>query len=469
MSTTNDTPPDWGLSDFNAMEAVLWRAEADPLLHSTVIAVEELDVAPEWTRFVSTHEWGSRMVPRFRQRVDVGRLGYPAWVTDARFELRHHVFRSDLDGGTWQDVMDRVAAIAQAPFDRDRAPWEATLITGLQDGRAAYVLKMHHAILDGRSGMQLFGKMHSRKREPTRDKPQPLPLPVARTSALVTAFRRDTATLTRGIMRLPGMGHKALRPDRTVLESARYVRSLRRVLGPVAAPPSPALANRSGDWRFFALDLPLPGLRAAARAADATLNDAYLAAVLGGFHRYHEATGTPIESLPIALPIAIPKPGDASTASRFAGARLAGPLTIADPAERMHAVGAVVGALRKEVALDAIDSVAPVLARLPGPLLSRLVAQVAAGSDVQVSNIPGIPDEDVFIAGAKALRFYAFGPLPGCAAMIVLVSHWETCCVTVNHDEAAIAEPETLRRCLAEAFDEVLALGGTDARAEVRR
>jgi hypothetical protein len=86
-----------------------------------------------------------------------------------------------------------------------------------------------------------------------------------------------------------------------------------------------------------------------------------------------------------------------------------------------------------------------------------------------VSNIPGIPDEDVFIAGAKALRFYAYGPLPGCAAMVVLVSHGDTCCITVNHDAAAIHEPETLRRCLVEAFDEVLALAPGDARTELRR
>lgn len=467
--TTTDRPLDWGLSDFTAMEAVLWRAEADPLIHSTVVAVEELDQAPEWRRFLSTHEWGSRMVPRFRQRVDDGRLGYPAWITDAAFDLRDHVFRVEAEDGTWQDVLDRVAAIAQAPFHPDRAPWEATLVTGLQDGRAAYVLKMHHAILDGASGMQLFGKMHSRKRAPTTDKPQPLPLPVARTSALVTAVRRDAAVLRQGVMRLPGMGRKALRPDRTIVESARYLRSLRRVLSPVDAPPSPLLANRSGVGRFFAIDVPLEGLRAAGRAASGTVNDAYLTAVLGGFRRYHEASGLPLDALPIAIPVSIRRPGEPNGAPRFAGARLAAPIGIADPVERLHAVGQIVHQVRNEAALDAVDGVAPVLARLPGPLLARLVTQIGAGSDLQVSNIPGIPDAEVFIAGAQALRFYAFGPLPGCAAMVVLVSHHDTCCITVNHDEAAISDPELLRRCLVESFDEVLALGPVECRAELRR
>lgn len=464
---TDDRPLDWGLSDFGAMDAVMWRAEADPTLSSTVIAVEELDRAPEWNRFVSTHEWGSRMVPRFRQRVDAGRLGYPAWVTDASFQLRHHVFRIELEDGSWQDVLDRVAAMAQAPFDRDRSPWEATLITGLQGGRAAYVLKMHHAVLDGTGGMQLFSKMHSRQRAPTKDKPQPLPLPVARTSALVTAVRRDATILGRGVMRLPGMGRKALRPDRTILDSARYLTSLRRVLGPVEADASPALGNRNGEWRFLACDVPMEPLRAAGRAAGSSMNDAFLAGVLGAFGRYHEAVGIPLDALPIGVPIAV-GPGGA-LGSRFASARMAAPLSIRDPRERMRAVGEIVRALRHEPALDAVDGVAPVLARLPGPILARLVAQASSGADVQASNIPGIPDEDVFIAGAKALRFYAYGPLPGCAAMVVLVSHGDTCCVTVNHDAAAIAEPETFRRCLVASFDEILALAPGGARTELRR
>jgi WS/DGAT/MGAT family acyltransferase len=477
MSTTDDRPADratdrpldWGLSDFSAMEAVMWRAEADPSLSSTVVAVEELDVAPEWTRFLATHEWGSRMVPRFRQRVDDGRVGYPAWVTDTEFRLRDHVFRTEIPGGGWQDVLDRAAAIAQAPFDRRRSPWEATLVTGLRDGRAGYVLKMHHATLDGAAGMQLFGRMHSRQRAPTKDKPQPLPPPVARPGALVSAVRRDALALGRGVLGLPGMGRSALRPDRTVRDATRYLASLRRVLGPVDAEPSPLLANRSGEWRFLALDVPLAALRTVAREAGSSLNDAYLAAVLGGFARYHEAAGVPVDALPIAIPISVRRPGDPEGGNRFAGARLAAPIAIPDPVERMRAVGELVRSVRGEAALDAIDGFAPVLARLPGPVLARLVAQVASGSDVQASNIPGIPDEDVYVAGAKVLRFYGYGPLPGCAAMVVLVSHGDTCCVTVNHDAAAIAEPETFRACLVAAFDELLDLGPAGPRTELRR
>jgi len=470
--TPADEPLDWGLQDFNAFEAVMWRAEADPRLSSTVVALEELDREPDWPRFLATHEWGSRMVPRFRQRVVDGPLGLggPTWVTDERFSLTHHVHRTELHGGGWNELLERVAAIAMVPFDRRRPPWEAILVTGLPEGRAAYVLKLHHATLDGAAGMQLLGRMHSRRREPTPDKPQPLPPPVQRPRALVRQAARDARALSDLARRGPGLAARAaLRPDRVVRRGAAYASSLRRVLGDVGAEPSPLLAHRDGHWCFEAFDVPFAGLRAAAKAAGASLNDAYLAAVLGGFARYHRARRSPPpDDLPIAIPVSIRRDDDAAGGNRFAGARLAGPLTIDDPVARMHEIGRRVRARRREVALDATGAVAPALARLPGPALARVVGRATAGNDLQASNIPGIREE-VYVAGAQVLRFYGFGPLPRCAAMVVMVSHGETCCVTVNHDRAAIGDREALRRCLVEGFDEVLALADPGARAVARR
>ena len=53
---------------------------------------------------------------------------------------------------------------------------------------------------------------------------------------------------------------------------------------------------------------------------------------------------------------------------------------------------------------------------------------------------------------------YPFGPLPGCAAMITLISHDGTCCIGINTDAAAITDPALFRICLGEGIDEILAL-----------
>jgi hypothetical protein len=90
-------------------------------------------------------------------------------------------------------------------------------------------------------------------------------------------------------------------------------------------------------------------------------------------------------------------------------------------------------------------------------LISQLAGGLTKANDLQASNVPGIR-ERVFIAGARIERMYGFGPLPGCASMITLVTHGDTCCIGVNVDPAAVTEPDRFSRCLAEGFQEVLEL-----------
>jgi diacylglycerol O-acyltransferase / wax synthase len=460
-----DRPLDWGTErEMNGVEALMWRAEADPRLRSTICGLEELDTTPDWDRFLAAHEWGTRLVPRFRQRVVEPALGMgvPAWVVDPDFDLHYHVRRVRLpDGATFADLMSAAEQIAMTPFDRARALWEAVLFEGLPDGRAAYFLKLHHATTDGLGSVQLLSQLHSRTREPNPEKPQPLP-PEPEQASPVSAL---TEQLAQQAAELPGLvaGHAAgaaralADPLGTARGALRFGGSLRRVLAEPDASGSPLLRARSLSWRWMAWDVAFADLRGASKAAGGSLNDAFLAALLGGFRRYHEELGRPVERIPIAIPVSVRREGDAAGGNRIAGARLAAPVAIEDPVERIAAIGALVRDARGEPALDALGLIAPGLARLPGPLISQLAGGLTKSNDLQASNVPGIR-EDVYIAGAKIVRSYGFGPLPGCATMITLVSHGDRCCVAANVDPAAVTDPELFSRCVADGFDEVLAL-----------
>ena len=96
-----DALADWSRSDrMNDLEAVMWRAERHPWLSSMIVALEILDREPDWQRLRSAHEWGSRMIPRFRQRVVDPALpiGPPAWEADDDFDLDYHLRREALPG-----------------------------------------------------------------------------------------------------------------------------------------------------------------------------------------------------------------------------------------------------------------------------------------------------------------------------------------------------------------------------------
>lgn len=75
---------------------------------------------------------------------------------------------------------------------------------------------------------------------------------------------------------------------------------------------------------------------------------------------------------------------------------------------------------RDEPAMNIIGSIAPVLSVLPTAVLEGITGSVI-GSDVQASNVPVYPG-DTYLAGAKILRQYGIGPLPGVAMMVVLIS-----------------------------------------------
>jgi WS/DGAT/MGAT family acyltransferase len=343
----------------NGLEALMWRAESDPRMRSTICSVALLDRAPEWERFVAACEWGTRMAPRFRQKVvePAFGLGTPCWVNDPDFDLHYHVRHIRLtEGGGWRELFADAEQVAMTPFDHARSPWEAVLFEGLPGGLAALLLKLHHSTTDGMGGFQLFSKLHSRKREHDPDKPQPAAPPpewISPTDLLVEQMSRDARAAPGEALKNAGGLIRALgRPGRTLRDAGRFVASLSRVVADPDAEGSPLLRERSLSWRFLALDVAFTGLRAAAKQAGGTLNDAFLAALLGAFRLYHAKLGHPIEKMPMAIPISVRRKDDTEGGNRFAGARFAGPVGLADPRARIQAVGELVRSARAEPAID---------------------------------------------------------------------------------------------------------------------
>jgi diacylglycerol O-acyltransferase len=465
---------EWGRArQMSPLEALMWRAEADPRLRSTVAAIELLDVVPDWERLKAAHDWGTRMVPRFRERVVEPALGagLPAWEEDPEFELGRHLVRQRLEAWSgMRGLLDLAAGFVSAPFERRRPLWQAMLVEGLdgvEHGPAAYVLKLHHSLADGLANVQLLDMLHSDRRERSPDKPWPaLPAPRPRNGAGVLGEQLGSALLAApGALGRAGGGALALtgraaaHPRRALTNALRLAGSAERLLTPPRASPSPLLEPRSLKWRFEALEVGLAPLRAAGRAAGGTLNDAYVAALLGALRRYHEAFGLHVGELPVAIPVSLRAERDPLGGNRFTGLRLAAPVGEADPRRRIERVHELVEQGRAEPALSAFATLAPLAGLLPARLLVRLGAGITAGNDLQASNVPGLR-RAAYMAGARVVRVYPFGPLPGCAAMVTLVSHQEICCIGANLDAAAFTEPALFARCLQQGLGEVLELAG---------
>ena len=470
MAETNGTAgTEWGTSaDMTPWEGVMWRAEVDPRTRSSGALVELLDRAPDWDRLVAAHERVTRAIPRLRDRVvePIVPLVPPAFARDERFDVRNHLHRIRLGSGTLRELLDLAESLYDRPFQPGRPPWEGLLVEGLEGGRAAYVLKIHHSLTDGQGLVQLLSMAHSRTRKPTPPGPEP-PLPPSEQLNSVTLL---TSRLLRRTTSAPGRcldlagdsvrlaGRTITQPTQVIADGIRYTRSLSRVLRPPPVERSPLLAgNRGSRCRFVVLDVALADLKAAGKAAGGSVNDAFLAALLGGFRRYHEHHDVHVDLMPMALPISLRTADDPAGGNRFAGARFAGPVGEPDPRERIQAIREFVISARAEPAIGVLDLLAPAVSQLPRPVLVGLTATMTSVSDFQASNIPGL-GHTAYLAGAKITRTFPIGPRPGVAAMVAMLSYDGTCCIGFNVDPDAITDTDVFETCMREGFDEVLEL-----------
>ena len=454
-------------AELSAFDLLMHRGEASPRTRSGIMALEILDATPDWERFRSLFENASRKVLRLRQKVVMPTLPTaPArWVVDPDFNLDFHVRRVRVpQPGTLRDVLDLAEVMLQSPLDISRPLWTATLVEGMEGGKAATLLHLSHAVTDGVGATAMFAEIYDLERD-ARPRPTP-PLPVPEDIT-------GNDLMREGLNHLPGaivggfvgavngglglMGKAATSPASALFGAIEYARSGRRMVRR-AADPSPLLRRRSLSTRTEAIEMKLGDLHRAAHAAEGSINDAYLAGLCGAFRLYHEALGVPVNSLPMAVPVNLRAEADPAGGNRFAGVNLGAPVGAADPVVRIQKIRKQMISRREEAAIDLIGAVAPVLTLLPDSVLQAMSGSVIA-SDVQASNVPIYPGE-TFIAGAKVLRQFGLGPLPGVAMMVVLISRGGFATVTTRYDRAAIADQDLWARCLRGGFDEVLALAG---------
>jgi diacylglycerol O-acyltransferase / wax synthase len=453
-------------------DALMWNIEKDPQLRSTIVAVMLLDQVPDWPVLRDRIEQATHEIPRMRQRVvtPMLRLGPPHWSADPNFDLAYHVRRVRAPAPGDMDAVLEVARVAAtAPFDRARPLWEYTSVEGLTDGRSAMIVKVHHSMTDGVGGLALLMGLFDLERTPV-DRASDLlesdetgELEVLTSVGLVGRSidhrrrralgiaRRGATDAARGARRL------LTDPLGTTADVVRTGTSIAEYLAPATTPHSPIMRGRTLGRHLATFDVPLAPLKAAAKSVGGSVNDAFVASIVGGLARYHEFHGASPDDLRMVMPINLRVDGDALGGNHFTPARFLVPLTIKDPAERIAVMGERSRWIRNEPAVNLTDALAAVLNQLPTALTTSFFGAMLKGGDFVTSNIPGAP-VPVYLAGAQLHAMYAFAPLSGTAVNFTLISHCGTCCIGVNSDAVAIPDPEVLVEHVRAGFGEILAL-----------
>jgi diacylglycerol O-acyltransferase / wax synthase len=441
--------------------------ERDPLLRSTIVAIATFDKAPDWETLVQRIDRATRLVPTFRQTLTPSPLGIapPRWTVDPDFDLAFHLRRIQAPPPkTLEAVMEIARTEGMEAFDPVRPLWQLTLVEEMTEGRAAIIMKVHHALTDGIGGVQIIAHIVDLEEGPVEISEMP-PAPTARARKPFSAWRDaishdlgHVAGLVKNqVKSLPKNATKAAKdPLGTAADTVTTGTAIARFVRPVTSTKSNLMTGRRLQWQFTALEVELDALKAGAKKAEGTLNDGFIGAIAGGLHRYHLIHDSPVDALRLTMPISLRTEDDAEGGNHITLVRFEVPLNIEDPIERMQAIGAKCTELRKDPALPWSETVAGVLNLLPISITAGMLKNV----DFLASNVPGF-GLPVYAAGALLTGFFPFGPTMGSAANITLMSYRNSCCIGVNTDAGAVPDPEVLTQCLVDGFEEILDLGGS--------
>ena len=446
-------------------DALSWYMERDPVLRSTVVAVVFLDAEPNWDRFVAKLDEATRRVPPFRQLVveTPGRIATPRWVVDDAFDLSWHLRRMEAPPPRTADVvLDVARREITSAFDPAHPLWTFTLIEHLTGGRAALVMKMHHSFTDGVGAMELALHLFDADLDAPAVGPTS-PTPSSERLGPTQLVRQGLARQLELIMRslehqaqaaVPRSASVCLHPIRSAREAVDTLRSLGRAVAPANKTLSPVMTRRGLMRSLDVLEFPLADLKRAARTAGGSVNDGFVAGIVGGLRRYHQACRRPAERLRFTLPISIRKPSDPPGGNRITLMRLEVPVE-ADPVRRIETARNACKAAQSEPSLSYTDNIAGILNLLPAAVIGSMLKHI----DFVASDVAGF-DFPVYLVGTAVTNFISFSPTIGAALNLTLVSYKGTCSVGVAADSAAVPDHELLMTSLVGGFEEVLDLGG---------
>ncbi len=403
---------------------------------------------PDYDPYAAWREQLERRLPLLeplRRRLVEVPLGidHPLWVNDPNFDLDFHVRHSAVPPpGNDAQLATTVARLVAHPLDRRHPLWLSYVIEGLDGGRFAVLTIVHHAAVDGASGVELLTLMldesqdGGREEEPTdtwRSERIPSDLQVVM-GATVGLVRKPARAVLLGARTAREIGRATRNP--ALVAAANSVRgSLRGPLGallnigrdrgqerdhpvplPSIRPPRTPFNDKITPHRKLAIgSASLDSVKTIKAALGVTVNDVVMAVCAAGLRSWLELHhALPEDPLVALVPVSI-RTGEESERWTNRVSMLATPLPTnePDPLERVRRVHEAMASSKDLFQALPAERLTD-FAEFPPPAVfaraMRLSARLRLGSrltpgNLVISNVPG-PRKPLYAAGARLLSYY---------------------------------------------------------------
>ena len=407
-------------------------------------------------------------------------LDYPYWVEDENFDLEYHVRHIALPKpGDWRQLCIQAARIFARPLDLERPPWEFTVVEGLDNvpgvakGSFAMVTKVHHAAIDGMSGIDLMEAMHTLNPDdpppstPDKWKPEKVPNPVELLGkSYFNAVTNPLKQLEVAAKAAPGLA-KAIKGL-----AAKEFSVSRDMVAPKTRFNRVISSHRVVEGRSFKL----ADIKTIRLLEDgAKVNDVFLAIVGGAMRKYlRSRQDLPKATLTAMAPISVRSKNEKGDMGNQVAAMIA-PLGthIEDPAERLAYVHSkTVNSKAMTDAMGArnmteISKVSPALfMALGAQLFTRLgLADRGVGPPFStvVTNVPG-PPIPIYSTGARLESMMGLLCLnDGLGLGHVVQSYCDEATISFTACRELLPDPEFYIECIEDSFNELLAAAKAQA------
>lgn len=404
------------------------------------------------------------LVPRFRQKILPVPFGVarPVWVEDPEFDLDFHLRRAALPApGGRAELAEYVQRVCSRPLDHSKSLWEMYLIEGLQDGLMGLLWKVHHAMIDGMSGIDIATVLldftpEGRDVQARSWSPDPEPLPI---DLLVAALREQIANPIRaGIETLETVVRA---PAAAAKQAQALAEGVASIVTAGNAPQSPFNRPVGPNRRFAMAEAPVSDFKQVKNALGGTVNDVVLAIVAGSLHRFLNHRGIETDaSTTFRTMVPVSTRDDShrmALGNRVSNIFVDLPVGPMDPAARLQTIVQFTKDLKSShQAIGA--SVLMDIGTWAPPTLHALAARLASRSrliNLVVSNVPG-PQIPLYLAGSRVVTTYPMMPLAErCALSIACTSLGGVMGFGITTDWDTLPDIDVLARGLLDALDEL--------------
>jgi WS/DGAT/MGAT family acyltransferase len=421
------------------------------------------------------------LVPRYRQKLATPPLdaGRPLWIDDPNFNLEYHVRHAALPSpGTEEQLLQLAARIASQQLDRDKPLWECWLVEGMADERFALIMKTHHSLVDGISGVDLATVLFDLSPDgpPPSDvelepwRPAPEPSPAELVIAGVRGFVATTAEIATRAVAAAGQPSRTLSVVRDAAEGVGEI--VWAGLNP--APETPLNVPIGPHRRFSVVRQELADYKLVKDSLGGTVNDVVLTVVSGALARWLRSRGIRTEGLELRalVPVSVrTKDERGQLGNRLTVMRGPLPVYITDPVARLRFVKQAMDGLKDSKQAVGAATLASVNNLAPPTILaqaSRLNFSTRL-FNLLVTNVPG-PQLPLYVLGRELMDVFPIAFLPRNHALaIAIMSYDGGIDYGLLGDYDALPDIDVIAEGIEDGLNELLAVARAGAGATPRR